>query len=68
MQMSFANRVLSVLFFFLYRVDTEVICCVNADLVTHVGRCYLNPNTVKIAAAFHMAVAYNLKKVLPRHV
>ena len=26
------------------------------------------PNPVKIAAATHMAGAYNLKKVLPRHV
>ena len=34
------------------------------------GMCprHLNPNPVKIAAAAHMAGAYNLKKVLPRHV
>ena len=32
------------------------------------GPCHLNPNPVKIAAATHMAGAYNLKKVLPRHV
>ena len=29
---------------------------------------HLNPNPVKIAAATQMAGAYNLKKVLPRHV
>ena len=32
------------------------------------GLPHLNPNPVKIAAAIHMAGAYNLKKVLPRHV
>ena len=32
------------------------------------GPRYQNPNPVKIAAAIHMAGAYNLKKVLPRHV
>ena len=34
------------------------------------GMCtrHLNPNPVKIAAAAHMASAYNLKKVLLRHV
>ena len=32
------------------------------------GPCHLNPNPVKIAAAAHVANAYNLKKVLLRHV
>ena len=34
------------------------------------GMCprHLNPNPVKIAAAAHMTGAYNLKKVLLRHV
>ena len=32
------------------------------------GPCHLNPNPVKIAAAALKASAYNLKKVLPRHV
>ena len=32
------------------------------------GPCHLNPNSVKIVAATHLAGAYNLKKVLPCHV